>query len=40
MGKIKELSKDVKTVDLHEASAEAWWESDNFWYDYLEMTKI
>lgn len=29
-----------KTVDLHEASAEAWWESDNFWYNYLEMTKI
>lgn len=29
-----------ETVDLHEASAEAWWESDNFWYNYLEMTKI
>lgn len=21
-----------KTVDLHKASAEAWWENDNFWY--------
>lgn len=32
-----------KTVDLHKAGRihlwEAWWESDNSWYNYLEMEK-